>query len=237
MRLFSPAPTPIPGQLAMDAQPPADGGAGPDVGQGGGRMSTYRERRERKAKKLRDWADSRDRKADSARDSADRIMDAIPPGQPILAGHHSEKRHRRDIERLDRAMVASVEHAGKADTFRRRADNIEAAAERAIYSDDHDAVERLRERVAELEAQREWIKRYNATCRKGAPDPAILSAEQRAELASCISVWGDVQCKGGRFPSYVLTNLGGNISRQRKRLEALEAQPPPAVRRSAARAR
>jgi hypothetical protein len=94
---------------------------------------TYREKRERKAERLRVWAESRDAKAAATRGAADRIMDAIPPGQPILAGHHSEKRHRRDLERLDRAMSASVEHAGKADAFRRRADNIEAAAERARW--------------------------------------------------------------------------------------------------------
>jgi hypothetical protein len=130
---------------------------------------TYREKRERKADRLREWAESRDAKADAARGAAERIMDAIPPGQPILTGHHSEKRHRRSIARLDGAMRSSAQHAEKADVMRRRADNIEAAARRAIYSDDADAVERLRERVAELEAQRERINRYNATCRRGRP--------------------------------------------------------------------
>ncbi|WP_132290495.1 DUF3560 domain-containing protein [Kribbella sp. VKM Ac-2568] len=42
----------------------------------------------------------------SARPRAARrqISDHIPLGQPILVGHHSERRHRRDIERMDRLM-------------------------------------------------------------------------------------------------------------------------------------
>jgi hypothetical protein len=34
--------------------------------------------------------------------SAHQILDIIPPGQPILVGHHSEGRHRRDLARVDR---------------------------------------------------------------------------------------------------------------------------------------
>lgn len=188
---------------------------------------TYRERRERKAERLRTWAESRDRKADAARGTAEGIMGAIPPGQPILVGHHSESRHRRDLARLDRATGATLEHGRKADDMRRRADSIDAAAESAIYSDDPDAAERLRERVAELEAKRDRIKRYNATCRKGAPDPSILTAAERVDLAGHVAAWGELQCKGGRFPSYVLRNLAGNISRQRARLAQMRPAEPP----------
>jgi Domain of unknown function (DUF3560) len=141
---------------------------------------TYRERRERKAERLREWAESRDRKADAARGTADSIMGAIPPGQPILAGHHSQRRHERDLARLDGAIRATVEHASKADDMRRRADSIDAAAEHAIYSDDPDAAERLRERVAELERRREDMKARNAAippeARRGAQRPVGVRA-------------------------------------------------------------
>jgi hypothetical protein len=119
---------------------------------------TYRERRERRAERLRDWAEKRDAKASAARGTADSIMDAIPLGQPILVGHHSQRRHERAIVKLDNATRASAEHNAKASEFRRRADNIAAAADRAIYDDDPDAPERLRERIAELEAERDRIK-------------------------------------------------------------------------------
>src|SRR5258707_866849 len=38
--------------------------------------------------------------AEAARDSARAIGAMIPFGQPILVGHHSERRHRRDLERI-----------------------------------------------------------------------------------------------------------------------------------------
>ena len=45
--------------------------------------------------------------SDAARAAADRISDAIPLGQPILIGHHSERRHRRDLDRMHRLTEQS----------------------------------------------------------------------------------------------------------------------------------
>ncbi len=50
------------------------------------------------------------------------IRDHIPPGQPILVGHHSEGRHRRDLARADGHERASVEEAGKAGYHANRAE-------------------------------------------------------------------------------------------------------------------
>jgi hypothetical protein len=185
---------------------------------------TYRERREARAEGLRDWARKREVRAKQAAATVDTITSGIPLGQPILLGHHSQRHAERDQERIQRGMRKTIEHASKAEEFSSRADNIEAAAEHAIYSDDADAIPRLRERIAELEGERTTIKAYNAACRKGTADPATLPLKLARELASSISVWGDIQCKGGRFPSYVLRNLGGNINRNKKRLAALERE-------------
>ncbi len=43
-----------------------------------------------------------------------KIGDMIPMGQPILSGHHSEKRHRRDIERIQKLAEKGVEASNKA---------------------------------------------------------------------------------------------------------------------------
>ena len=142
-------------------------------------------------------------------------------GQPILLGHHSQKRAERDRDRIVNGTRRVVEHSTKAREFTRRAANIEAAAEHAIYSDDADAITRLKERIAGLESERDAIKAYNAACRKGTADPATLPDNLARELASSISVWGETQYPGGRFPSYTLRNLSENINRQRRRLAAL----------------
>ena len=41
----------------------------------------------------------------------------IPMGQPIIVGHHSEGRHRRDLKRIDSNMQKSIEESKKADYF------------------------------------------------------------------------------------------------------------------------
>ena len=141
-----------------------------------------RQRREARAARLAEWADKREAKAEATRAEVDQIAGMIPFGQPVLVGHHSERHARRDAERIHNRTGQAIEHARKAGEMRRKAASIEAAADKAIYSDDEDAVERLTERIAELEAERDRIKAYNASCRKGSPDLSLLDDKQRQTI-------------------------------------------------------
>jgi hypothetical protein len=69
---------------------------------------TYRERRERRANRLREWADKRNVRAEAATEQARQLADLIPFGQPILAGHHSEARDRRTRDRIGNGFRAGV---------------------------------------------------------------------------------------------------------------------------------
>jgi len=53
-------------------------------------------------------------------------MDGIPLGQPILVGHHSERRARRDAERIDNGIRRMVEEHELADHHRAVAAGIAA---------------------------------------------------------------------------------------------------------------
>ena len=182
--------------------------------------TTYRERRQAKADRLRDWADTREAKADTARSRVDDIASMIPMGQPILVGHHSEKRHRRDVDRVTNGMRQAIDHQEKADEFRRRADGIEKAAGRSIYSDDSDAVAQLEERIGALEAERDVKKAANAKARKGVPPGEWgLSDEYAAQAVNNFKHWPG----GTDIPFPDLKNLSANIRRNRKRLEELTA--------------
>jgi hypothetical protein len=183
-------------------------------------MSTYRERREARADRLREWAEKRDAKAAASYAAAQQTADMIPMGQPILTDHYSYKGDRNRRDRMVRNFERSFEHSSKAREMESKAANIEAAAANAIYSDDPDAVEQLEAKIARLEGERDRIKAYNASCRKGSPDTSLLDEKQRADLAVCIRV-SPYNCKGGRMPAYASTNLSGNISRLRKRLDSL----------------
>lgn len=186
---------------------------------------TYRERRQARADRLDGWADGREQKADAAHDTAKAKADLIPFGQPILVGHHSEGRDRRTCDSIAAGFDRAHEHGKKADEMRSKAANIRGASDRAIYSDDPDAVERLAEKIAGLEAEKARIKAYNATCKKGAPDLDLLDEKQRANILSTIRV-GMARPDGG-FPSYALSNLNGTLNSTRKRLTALTAEQAP----------
>jgi hypothetical protein len=204
MNLFEPdAFEQIPGQLSMDDVPERSNAP---------RGLTTREKRERKAERLRGWADSREAKQSALNEAArcDEEATGIPFGQPILVGHHSEKRHRRALERIDRAMGKAVDNSRKAEGMQSRAANIEAANDRAIYDDDPDAIERLTERIAALEAERDRRKVANSEYRR----------EHKAELKA---MSGYDRHHAVPFPPYSFSNLTGNIGRLRDRLARLQA--------------
>ena len=180
---------------------------------------TYRERREAKAERLREWAEKRAEKAQQASADARRAVDGIPFGQPILIGHHSQRHHERALERQDNKPQQAHEHDQKSRSMASRSANITAQADRAIYSDDPDAIEQLEARIAELVAERDRVKRYNATARKGEPDASILSEGERRGLMSMARA-GQVR-DDLTIPKYHLANLSGNINRQKKRPDAL----------------
>lgn len=199
-------------------------------------MSTRRERLEARLEKRRLWAESRKAKSDQAFNKAHAIVEHIPLGQPILVGHHSEKRHRAAIDRMGSHMDKGIEHAAIAKEHDSKADGIERALDASIFSDDPDAVEALKARIAELEAERESQRLLGAAWRK-AKKPASTDIDGWKRVASllgceyestrilrgirnCASEEGF--CNRGPVPSYVLSNLGGNISRLKKRLESVK---------------
>lgn len=80
------------------------------------------------------------------------IRDAIPLGQPILIGHHSEGRHRADLARLHRNAHRLAElHAEIRDTEA-------ATASTAILDGDADALDLLRAKITDAEAKHAAIR-------------------------------------------------------------------------------
>jgi len=75
-----------------------------------------------KAEKLQNAAINAEKKADSYYKTSHKITENIPLGQPILVGHHSEKRHRNDMEKSWNAIGKSVELSEKAKDYESRAE-------------------------------------------------------------------------------------------------------------------
>lgn len=182
---------------------------------------TQRERLERKLEKRRQWAESR--RADAAQrfDTAHRATEHIPLGQPILVGHHSEKRHRAALAKSDNNMRKGCESLAMADHHESKSDGIERQLDNSVFSDDPDAIEQLQAKIVAAEAERDRMKAINAAIRKGPGweariKPPLTDAE-KTELVNLARVWGSVYKPG--FPPYALTNLGANIRRMKERIK------------------
>lgn len=172
---------------------------------------TRRERLERRAERLEEWADKRTERASATLASHERYRgDHAFNFQP---GYIPERA--RVIKQAHRAF----ESLDKAHEMSGRAEGIRGALASSIYSDDEDAPEALRARIASLEAERERWKAYNASCKRGAPDETLLDERQRGTLES---LHRHVPYQLGRKGEVSYTNLSANIRRNRERLEGLE---------------
>ena len=141
-------------------------------------------------------------KAVQLKESSDKFFEkgfcettGIPMGQPILVGHHSEKRHRNAIERYDNQMRKNIDDAEKAKYYDNKAKRLEN--NKVISSDDPEAVTRLKSKLKALVERRQKYKDYNKTARK--------------EGKESLNGW-------------VLSNLSQNIRSVKLRIESLEKQ-------------
>lgn len=93
------------------------------------------ERAEDRAERFEDYRDKRGAEADRALDHVHRIADGIPLGQPILVGHHSERRARKDAERIESGMRKAVQLFDTAEYWKRRAASAIAHAKYKLRPD------------------------------------------------------------------------------------------------------
>ncbi len=188
-------------------------------------MSTsYEDKVEAQRQRLLERAERAEAQAKAAEHAWRSIMGRIPMGQPILRGHHSERRHRRDLERARTSLSKAAEAQKKAEELRRRAANLG----NTIRSDDPCAVEKLEAELAEREAGRELMKQINVAYRRGGwaavREAQLADEKQIAEFDRTMKF-----VPGGTdvpFPRFSFTNASADIRRIAKRIAELKAGPP-----------
>ncbi|MEC5143113.1 DUF3560 domain-containing protein [Chitinophaga sp. 212800010-3] len=178
----------------------------------------YHERKQRRIDYAREQAAKSEQESTRRYNTADEISSFIPPGQPILVGHHSEKRHRRDLEKINNNMRKSIEATQKAAYYEDKAESIEKNT--AISSDNPDALDLLKNKLERLTAMQEFMKLTNKYIKKG--DKAAFLQLPGAtealwtELTSATSRW-DIG-----YPRYRLSNNNAVIRTTKQRIAQLE---------------
>jgi hypothetical protein len=109
-----------------------------------------------RAERFENYSENRAKDAEQARKQVDAIVEHIPFGQPILVGHHSERRARKDAERIDNGMRKSIKMWDTSKYWTARA---EAAISDAKYKERPDVRAR---RIKKLEAEQRKKERTKA---------------------------------------------------------------------------
>lgn len=188
-------------------------------------LNSYKEKQQAKADRFRELAEKARRESNMAYQAAKQTADFIPMGQPILVGHHSEGRHRRDIQRIDNNMRKSVELDKKAEYYENKAKNAENS--NVINSDDPAAIDKLSQKLKSLENNQELMKSANKII-KNKKLAEVEKVEQLQNLGltekQAIEIMEPDFCGRVGFASYALQNNNANISRVKQRIELLKKQ-------------
>lgn len=160
----------------------------------------------------------------AAHKRANDMLGVIPLGQPILVGHHSERGHRRLIEKADNLYRKSfVECAEKASHYDGKADGV---GHGGISSDDPDALFKLLSKLQGCMKSQIRMKAANKVIRKHKKDRnqqlcALIDLGYKFEDASEL-LDGDF-CGRIGFASYALQINNAEIKRFQARITQLES--------------
>lgn len=183
----------------------------------------YHERQAQRRERYEELANKAEGESNAQRHRAHSLLDPIPLGQPILVGHHSEKRHRRTLDRADNAMRKSVEASKKAEYYTQKAASVGCSG---ISSDDPDAIEKLQDKLDTLKRSQETMKVANKIVKA----KKLNAEEKTAKLIDLgfseksASSLLEPDCFGNfGFAPYSLQNNNANIRRVEQRIQSLIA--------------
>lgn len=172
-------------------------------------MTSNRDQRKARAEARRQRAEARYQAA--ADDYQAQPAHRIPLGQPILLGHHSQRRHERDLQRLQRAEDKRYEAYVQLQAAEERARN----AGSSIQTADDDAVEALTSKLAAAEAEHAAYLAHNTAVRRGA---CLVD-----DCPGCRKLRRAGRAAAERLPGYALTNSRARINQIRRQLTDAQA--------------
>ena len=178
----------------------------------------FEERRQHRLDHAHEQAEKNEKLSDDLYNQAKSMAAAIPFGQPILIGHHSERSDRAYRERIHNTLGKAFATQEKADYYERKAATIENNT--AIFSDDPEAIQKLKADLQHLKDEHAFIKAANPLIKKGDKE-TFLTLPLATE-----AMWTELTTPGytGKigFASYALSYKRAEIRRVEDRIALLE---------------
>ena len=188
-------------------------------------MNNYQAKKQARIDRLR--ARSNKAKEDQRqRHSQDKHMTDLLQGQPILIGHHSEKKHRSLINKMWTNTRKGIEAGKKSEELERRA--VAAENNKAISSDDPNAINKLKDKIDVVKRQSDYYKKINKIIRstpknEDTPEKRKQLDELGLSDRSADNLFTPDYGPPGINP-YEFTNLSAERRRLEKRLSDLESR-------------
>ena len=172
---------------------------------------------EAKKDRLSDRAATARQEANSLYERTRKLGSVIPMGQPILVGHHSERKDRAFRARLEGGFRKSFALMDKGDYLARRASTVGTGG---IASDDPEAIQKLKDKLEKCEKKQTYMKAVNAALRSGNKE----ALERFGYTQEVLDSFKRPRASGLTInPGYLLQNNNAEIRRLKKRIEELEA--------------
>lgn len=161
--------------------------------------STTEERAAERAARFEDYSEKRGTEAERAVSAVRSITEHIPFGQPILVGHHSERRARKDAERIENGIRKAVNLWETSEYWQRRA---RASLAHARYTERPDVRYR---RIKKLEASKRKHERSRDGQQKALklwsqPDITYEKALAIANSESLFGIYTSFEFPLARYP-------------------------------------
>jgi len=178
----------------------------------------FEERKQNRIEYAQVQAAKNDQLAEQLYNSAKQMADFIPFGQPILVGHHSEKRDRNFRKKIHNKFGQSFQAQDKAKHYARKAETI--ANSEAIFSDDPQAIEKLKEKLANLQSAQGFMKAANKCIRKKDKEGFLKIPHATEKMWEQLNAPDPMGRTG--FAGYSLHNNNAEMARVRQRIAQLE---------------
>lgn len=170
------------------------------------------ERKTAKADRYESYAQNAEQRANSASERASSIAAMIPMGQPILVGHHSEGRHRRDLKRIDSGMRKAVEESKKADYFSDKVSSLKYQVTKSRQSRDYIG-NRIQDAKKELTTLNNRIAGVTSPAYKSELEIRIANATEKLQYwtSQQTELEAEILANGGKVASAETVKVGDEV--------------------------